>query len=162
MFVLRVNRDVAPVQFMWSARGGVNFMGLRGPAPKPTSIKIQEGNPGKQRLNENEPEFEARIPKCPAHLDKVAKKRWRELAPMLFKARVLTEADQTALANLCQVYSTHASAQKMLNESSILIKTQSGYLQVNPLHSVIMQCIEAENKLCREFGLTPSSRSRST
>ena len=28
-------------------------MGKRGPAPKPTALKILEGNPGKQKLNKN-------------------------------------------------------------------------------------------------------------
>jgi len=135
-------------------------MAIYGRAPKPTVLEIAEGRPGHRPLNPGEPQFECVIPKCPAHLSKEAKKKWRELAPMLLKARVLTEADQIALGNLCQAYATMANAQDLLNKSSILIKTQSGYLQQSPLFSIITTSMEMINKLCREFGLTPSARTR--
>ena len=50
-------------------------MGRRGPAPKPTAIKILEGNPGKQKLNHNEPKPPTiiAIPKPPSRLLKDAK-----------------------------------------------------------------------------------------
>jgi hypothetical protein len=42
-------------------RGGINFgkgvlgMGKRGPSPKPTSLKVLQGNPGKRKINKSEP-----------------------------------------------------------------------------------------------------------
>jgi P27 family predicted phage terminase small subunit len=74
--------------------------------------------------------------------------------------RVLTEADGYALANLCQAYSTMAKAQRKLNDTGLLLKTPSGYVQQSPLLSVVNTCMETITKLCREFGLTPASRSR--
>ena len=53
-----------------------------------------------------------------------------------------------------------ANAQRQLNRSQIIYATPSGYIQQSPLFSVITTSMELINKLCREFGLTPSSRSR--
>jgi P27 family predicted phage terminase small subunit len=72
----------------------------------------------------------------------------------------LTEADYIALANLCQAYSTLIDAQKHLNKGGILFKTPSGYIQQNPLLGIIRAQTNIVNGLLREFGLTPSSRTR--
>jgi P27 family predicted phage terminase small subunit len=53
-----------------------------------------------------------------------------------------------------------SEAQKLLNDSSLLLKTGSGSLKLTPLFDVIQRSMEMVNKLCREFGLTPSARSR--
>lgn len=74
--------------------------------------------------------------------------------------RVLTEADRIALANLCQQYSTMLKAQRLLDKSGLLFKTKSGYVQQSPLVAIVSGCVDQINKLCREFGLTPASRSR--
>jgi P27 family predicted phage terminase small subunit len=135
-------------------------MGQRGPAPKPSAIEEAEGRPGKRRRNGDEPEFDSIIPECPEHLSAEAKKKWDDLAPVLHAASLLTEGDQIALASLCQAYATMAQAQKMLNKTSLIFQTPSGYVQQSPLFSIITTSMELINKLCREFGLTPSSRSR--
>ena len=79
---------------------------------------------------------------------------------MLLRMRVLTEADGISLAKLCQAYSTMIRAQQKLNQSGLLVKTPSGYVQQNPLVSIVNNCVETITKLSREFGLTPSSRTR--
>ena len=91
-------------------------MGLRGPAPKPTAIKKAEGNPGKRKLNTQEPQPVPGAPECPDHLDAVAKKEWNRLSEVLVAMKVLTEADYIALGNLCQAYCTLIDAQKHLNK----------------------------------------------
>lgn len=136
-------------------------MGLRGPVPKPTALRILEGNPGKRPLNHREPN-PGGVPQCPRHLDAHARREWRRLLPILLRMRVLTEADYIALANLCQTYSTMVQAQEQLSKAGLLYKSQSGYIQQSPLLSIVNTCVETINKLCREFGLTPSSRCRLT
>lgn len=135
-------------------------MGLRGPAPKPTAIKRLEGNPGKRKLNEEEPIMTVCVPECPDHLDDVAKKEWGRLGAILTAMKVLAEADYIALANLCQAYSTLISAQRQLNKTGILYKSKSGYIQQSPLLGIIHTQTTIVNNLLREFGLTPSSRTR--
>jgi P27 family predicted phage terminase small subunit len=137
-------------------------VGLRGPAPKPTAIKRLEGNPGKRKLNEDEPTLTVGAPECPDHLDEVAKKEWGRLTVILTAMKVLTEADYIALANLCQAYSTLINAQRQLNKTGILYKSKSGYIQQSPLLGIIHTQTTIVNNLLREFGLTPSSRTRVT
>jgi P27 family predicted phage terminase small subunit len=51
-------------------------------------------------------------------------------------------------------------AERQLAEAGLLYTTRSGYVQQNPLISIVNSSVETITKLCREFGLTPSSRSR--
>ena len=135
-------------------------MGYRGPIPKPSAIARAEGNPGKRRLNDCEPQPRATTPRCPDHLDALAKKEWKRLVPVLRRMKVLTEADGMTLANLCQTWSTWVQAQKKLTEMGILYKSPSGYIQQSPLFSMVTNCIDTVTKLSRELGLTPAARSR--
>lgn len=58
-------------------------MAQRGRKPKPTALKVLEGNPGKRQLNVVEPKPRNKAPKCPAWLDAEAKKEWRRLANVI-------------------------------------------------------------------------------
>ena len=53
-----------------------------------------------------------------------------------------------------------ATAQRMLNKTNLVFQTPSGYIQQSPLFWIVITSMELINKLCREFGLTPSARSR--
>ena len=54
---------------------------MAGRRPKPTKLKIVEGNLGKRPLPKDEPEFEPAVaPEPPDHLGAVAAKHWRTLA----------------------------------------------------------------------------------
>lgn len=139
---------------------GVSAMGIRGPAPKPTMIKMIQGNPGKRPLNHNEPQPDLSAPECPEYLDAVARVEWDRLVKILLAMRVLTEADYIALGNLCQAYSTLIDAQKKLSKAGILYKTKSGYIQQSPLLGIVNSQMALINALLRELGLTPSSRTR--
>jgi P27 family predicted phage terminase small subunit len=135
-------------------------MSVMGRPPIPTALKILAGNPGKRPVNDREPKLEIRAPECPEHLDDVARREWDRVAAILLRMRVLTEADEIALANLCMTYSTLIDAQTKLKASGLLCKTQSGYVQANPLLSVVNKCINIINKIQSEFGLTPAARVR--
>jgi P27 family predicted phage terminase small subunit len=135
-------------------------VGRRGPAPEPTAMKLIKGNPGKRKLNTQEPQPIITLPHCPAYLEVDARTEWDRLAPILVRMKVLTEADYIALASLCQTFSTMMKAQEQLTKSGILFKTPSGYVQQSPLIGIVNSCTEKIVTLCREFGLAPSARSR--
>jgi P27 family predicted phage terminase small subunit len=105
-------------------------------------------------------------PDIPPHLDREARREWRRLVPILLSMRVLTVADGVVLGNLCQAYSILTQAHKAMQQattgggSGLLMKTPSGYVQQSPLLSVINQQVEVINRISREFGLTPSARTR--
>ena len=56
---------------------------MASPKPMPTALKILTGNRGKRPLNENEPKPKVKKLKPPEYLDKVAKKEWSRIAPIL-------------------------------------------------------------------------------
>ena len=136
-------------------------MGVRGPAPIPTAIRRYEGNPGKRPLNEWEPQPKKVRPAMPKHLDKIARKEWKRLCPILERMRVLSEADGIALANLCVDYSILQQAQESLAKTGLLSKTaKTGMIHQSPLLNIIAVTTDRVTRGLREFGLTPASRTR--
>ena len=116
-------------------------MAQRGRTPKPTAIKQLEGNPGKRRLNANEPKPKAKAPSCPKWLEDDAKKEWRRLAKQMEQFGILTEVD-------------------FISKHGAIVKTPSGYWQQVPQVSIAQQYLKQMSKFCEQFGLTPASRSR--
>ncbi len=142
-------------------------MGKRGPAPKPTALKLLEGNPGKQKLNKNEPmpNVPDVVPRPPSRLMPEAKKEWKRLAPAMVALGLLTEVDTSAFAELCQNYAYYLAADKeimSLGEKGPIAmqRTPSGYTQQHPLLSLRRSYYEQWHKGLADFGLTPASRSR--
>jgi P27 family predicted phage terminase small subunit len=134
---------------------------MSGPPPKPTVLRIAEGNPGKRPFNKREPHPKATRPKMPKHLDERAKREWKRLCPMLARLGVLTEADGIALANLCVDYSILQQAQESLAKTGLLAKTATtGMIHQSPLLNIIAVTTDRVSRALREFGLTPASRTR--
>jgi len=132
----------------------------RGRKPKPTAIKKLEGNPGKRKLNNNEPAPRKRAPKCPSWLDDEAKKEWRRLAKSLESIGVLTEVDRAAFAGYCEAYARWKESEEFISKHGLIFKTPSGYFQQVPHVSISQTYLKLLLKFSVEFGLTPSSRSR--
>lgn len=135
-------------------------MGTRGRKPKPTALKILEGNPGKKPLNENEPKPKKIAPKCPSWLEPEAKKEWRRMAKTLETIGVLTQVDAAAFAGYCQAYARWKEAEEFLTKHGTIFKTPSGYIQQVPQVSIAQTYLKVMKDFCSEFGLTPAARSR--
>ena len=75
-------------------------MAQRGRKPKPTAVKVLEGNPGKRSLNTNEPKPVKKAPRCPAWLEDEAKKEWKRMAKQMEQLGILTEIDMAAFCRL--------------------------------------------------------------
>jgi len=135
-------------------------MAQKGRKPKPTALKILEGNPGKRQLNTNEPTPAKKAPKCPSWLDNEAKKEWRRLTKQLENLGLLTNVDMTAFAGYCQAYARWKEAEEFISKHGTIVKTPSGYWQQVPQVSIAQTYLKIMNKLCEQFGLTPSARSR--
>jgi P27 family predicted phage terminase small subunit len=139
---------------------------MSGPPPKPTALRIYEGNRSHRPLPDREPSPLTAEPSMPRHLDAQARKEWKRLVPILLSMRVLSEGDGVALGNLCMTYSTLIQAQRLMLKAStgkrspLLMQTRSGYVQQSPLLSIINGQMAALTIMLREFGLTPASRTR--
>ena len=140
-------------------------IGLRGPAPKPSVIEISQGCPGKRKPSEREPKprelSPADLEDAPDGYDERECKWWRYYSDVLGSMRVLTEADRTALATLAK-----ASAEREFNDEqlraagTIVQDRKSGNWRISPVYKVGIAMRDRELKLLREFGLTPSARTR--
>ena len=89
----------------------------RGRKPKPTALKIAEGNPGKRRINGNEPKPPGSLPDCPPHLSAVAREEWNRIAASLNRIGLLTQVDRTTMAGYCQCYGRWVEAEQKLAET---------------------------------------------
>ena len=133
---------------------------MRGRKPKPTALKLVQGNPGKRRIDGREPQPPRTRPTCPAHLSAPAKAEWKRLAGSLHEIGLLTQVDRTVLAAYCQAYGRWVEAERKLAETPPLLKTPAGYVQVSPWLTISNKQVELMTRLMAELGLTPSARSR--
>lgn len=139
-----------------------------GRKPRPTTIKILEGEPNKDRINLNEPKPILSRPTCPSHLNTPARAEWKRMVVELENLGLLTQIDRAALAGYCQAWGRWVEAENKLKElntmspdkMAFLYKTTNGNLIINPLLSVANKAMEQMHKFLIEFGMSPSSRSR--
>ena len=135
-------------------------MAQSGRKPKPTALKVLEGNPGKRPLNTKEPKPKSNAPKCPSWLEAEAKKEWRRMSKQLELMGLLTEVDMAAFAGYCQAYARWKEAEEFISKHGTIVKTPSGYWQQVPQVSIASNYLKIMGKFCEQFGLTPSARSR--
>ncbi len=131
-----------------------------GRKPKPTAVKVLEGNPSKTKLNTREPKPAKGIPKCPEWLLPEAKKEWNRLAELMEQMGVLTEVDRAAFAAYCQSYARWKEAQEHINTEGSTFETDKGYQQQTPWVGIANTNQKLMMQAAAEFGLTPSARSR--
>ena len=132
----------------------------RGRKPKPTAVKIAEGNPGKRRINGAEPKPPASLPEPPPHLSGTAREEWDRLAESMNAIGLLTQVDRTTMAAYCQCYGRWVEAEEKLATTPAILRMPSGYIQPSPWLTIANKQLELTGKYMAELGLTPASRSR--
>lgn len=136
-------------------------MATRGRKPKPTALKLLEGNPGKRQLNMNEPRFAQKMPPvCPDWLEEEAQAEWNRLSETLFEMGILTDLDVAPFAAYCQAYARWREAEEFISKHGSIVKTKTGYWQQVPQVSIAHSNQKIMMQAAAEFGLTPSARSR--
>ncbi len=134
---------------------------MRGRKPKPTALKLLEGNPGKRPVNDREPVAPDGVPECPDYLDDVARSEWFHTSSVLKDMGLLSRADRAALAAYCVAYSRWVAAEAQVKKYGTIVKSPAkGFPMKSPYLTVADQAMESMRKFMVEFGLTPSSRSR--
>lgn len=129
-----------------------------GRKPKPTGLRIVEGNREHRPINENEPKPQPVAPKMPKYVTGRAAKLWREYAPRLERLGILTEIDGMAFAALCIEFGQYIELRDRGGEP--IQEFATGARQVAPEVAVAHKCLDKARALFAEFGLTPSSRAR--
>ena len=140
-------------------------MGRRGPPPKPTHLKLLEGNLGKRPLNTREPQPQKIAPRCPEWLTGEGRAAWRRLTALLKGMGLLTVADADAMAAYCLTYARWREAEEFLSAHGLVfpLRDEQGRvrcMQPFPQVSIARNALLLLKAYQQEFGLTPSSRSR--
>lgn len=135
-------------------------MGARGPAKKPAELEKLQGNPSRRKIIDDV-KFETpkETPSAPLFLDRIAKKEWERIAPLLHKSKLLTEADIATLAAYCSAYSMWVKAEKEIRvKGELTYETDKGNQMQIPEIGIANQSKKQMLIFAKEFGLTPSAR----
>ena len=129
--------------------------------PKPTALRLIEGNRGRRPFNKREPKPRPVVPKCPRHLNDAAKVEWKRIAKTLHKLGLLTEIDGGQLALYCQAWGRWIEAEDELKKHSTIVKApNSGWPIQSPYLAVANKAMEQMQRALSEFGMSPASRAR--
>ena len=130
--------------------------------PKPTGLRILQGNPGRRPLNQNEPEPKAptKVPSPPRFLGSEAKAEWRRVVKKLLDVGLYTELDRSALAAYCVCWDTWRQANKSLDENGLTVCAPTGHLRKSPYLAIADRALVQMRAFFIEFGMTPAARSR--
>ena len=134
-----------------------------GRKPKPTALKIIQGNPGRRPLNRDDP-TPGPLGKPPSLVKAraVALAKWLELVSKECWGPVITLADADALEAYCLLYDRMSEAETKAAQFGMIIKAPSGFFVQSPWVGIANTCRRDMLKIASEFGGLPSSRSRLT
>lgn len=137
----------------------------KGPKPKPTKLKLVQGNPGKRPISENEPKPEVvNSPKAPRWLGGIAAAEWRRMVPLLEKLGLLTTIDLQMFASYCSAWGVYRENYAFIRKNGytfIVIDKEGNELTKRyPQVKIAEEYLRICKTLGENFGLTPSARTR--
>lgn len=132
---------------------------MRGRKPKPTQLRVIEGNAGKRGLNKREPKPKGELVAPPADLPAAALPFWQEAIADAPKG-LLRRLDQRTLVIWSTAAWLHSNAAKQLATSAAVVQTKDGNIIQHPSLAILNKQAMIMLKAAAEMGFTPSSRSR--
>jgi P27 family predicted phage terminase small subunit len=138
---------------------------MPGRKPKPTALKVLQGNPGKRRLNREEPAYGPGAPEKPEWLDRYASEEWDRLVAILVPARVITTGDLGILVIACTAYAQLRECAAFLKTKKALsydASSANGGTSYKPYPEVGQRNMARRQyqSALSELGLSPSSRTK--
>jgi P27 family predicted phage terminase small subunit len=144
---------------------------MAGRPPKPTALKIVEGNRGKRATNKQEPDpTYLQDLTAPSWMPPAARIVWDEVAPALAATKLLTEIDVMALSKLCVAEAQYRYAVSQTGTADDLMSEKSDVTDdgkevvtgryINPWTLIQSMTFKQQLVVMREFGMTPAARSR--
>lgn len=134
-------------------------MGKRGPKPKPTALRLLEGNPGHKPINESEPKPErAAWLEAPEWLGDHGRAKWFALVPHLGAVGLFTVLDADALAMYCEAWDEFFAARAEIEASGIVACAGSGAEYQHPAVGIKNKAIQRIRQFAQDFGMTPAAR----
>jgi P27 family predicted phage terminase small subunit len=132
------------------------FMGR---TPTPTSLKVIRGNPGQRPINSSEPSAPPADLTPPDVLSEHGVEVWSEMAPLLARMGVFTQADRFLLTRYCLLQEQFSAVVKHVREHGMTQLTSTGYSQLTAEGSLFKTLPADLLKIEQQFGMTPAARS---
>ena len=127
---------------------------------KPSSLHLVQGTARADRRNDSEPEpvlLNDLTP--PKHLAERSAAVWTEVAPMLRRLQVLTEADVISLEMLCDAVADYRLAREQCGDEFVAW-SHKGSQMLNQWMVAKMAASKRAEAFMSRFGMDPVSRSR--
>ena len=105
-----------------------------------------------------EPQPPEKMPRCPKHLDKAARKEWRRAGKILQSIGLMTELDMAVFAGYCDAFSQWGEVTEKVHETGLVYKKPDGSPALNPYLRVAREAYDRMMKAAVLLGLSPSSR----
>lgn len=133
-------------------------------------IDIRGGTAHTHRPPRNqEPQPPEKMPHCPKHLNKEARKEWRRAGKILQSIGLLTEIDRMIFAAYCEAYSRWIEATLKVQEMGMVYakgavldpdtkKMVGGEPRLNPYIRIAREAFDQMIRAGTQIGLSPSSR----
>jgi len=132
---------------------------IRGRKPKPSALRILQGNPGHRKISKGESKPTSGLPTPPEWLDLKALEEWNFVIPELARMGILTKIDHAKLGIYCQAMSDIHNARTMIRKFGQVIK-QDGRLQQSPWVRIQNAAEVKVYKFASDYGFSPSDRMR--
>lgn len=133
----------------------------RGRPPKPTALKVIQGNAGKRKLDKNAPAPDAltQVPDPPAWFGPVAASIWRQVAPWLVQSKILTDTDLHNLELFAMAYQRWREAEDDVTRNGIVVMGAKQEIK-NPACTVANESARRISTFGAALGLDPAARAR--
>ena len=134
-------------------------MGKRGPAPKPTALRVFEGTRiQRPTMRDGEPLPELlESPVCPEWIGEWGRAAWDRMTPQLVGTRLFTEADYDLFAQWCFAHDMFHQARLDLAANGLCFDTEKGR-QANPAAKIMNAQTAIIVKIGTLFGMGPAAR----
>lgn len=133
---------------------------MRGRKPKPTELRLIEGNRGRREINANEPKPSVLDDlQAPRWLDRHGRDFWNKHAPILVKLRLLSDLDADLFATACERWSVYRRSVAKLKQS-LTHNTEANGTCAKPEVAIAKSALDSAKAILSEFGIGPSSRTR--
>lgn len=143
---------------------------MAGRTPKPSALRLVEGNRGKRGLNKQEPDPAYLIDlSAPSWLPAPAAAVWNEIVPHLRAARMLSTVDVPMLEKGCVAIAQYRHATKMLGDSLVLdaegfddtgVKVVTKAATLNQWMVAQSMAFKQAMAVLQQFGMSPAARTR--
>lgn len=136
---------------------------IRGRKPKPTEVKIREGNPGKRPIPQPVivgGRADVAQMTVPSGLQVEGKKLWNEVVPYLAEVGMLDIVDRTALELMCVQYDRITQARRKIKREGVMIRGSTHNTVQHPGLAIEREATRLFMSIAEQFGLTPVARSR--